>query len=73
MIEYKSSTPTAVATTHSSESTALRMARAMRELAHAGRVVDREALSLRGFTRAELDRYGDEARDLAHALEAEAV
>lgn len=46
-----------------------RMADAMLELALGGRTVDREALTLKGFTGAEIDRHGAEARDLATARE----
>lgn len=44
-----------------------RMAEAMRIIDGGGRTVDRDALSLMGFSAAEIDRYGVEARDLANA------
>lgn len=43
-----------------------RMADAMLVIQGGGRTVDREALSLMGFSSAEIDRYGVEARDLAN-------
>lgn len=46
-----------------------RMADAMLHIAGGGRTVDKDALSLMGFSAAEIDRYGIEARDLANARE----
>jgi hypothetical protein len=44
------------------------MARHMREMAFNGITVDKPALRLRGgFTNAQIDRYGEEAADLATA------
>lgn len=44
------------------------MARHMREMAFNGITVDKSSLRLRGgFTNAEIDRYGEEAADLATA------
>lgn len=43
------------------------MADAMLELAFNGQVVDRQSLALKGFTEAEIDQHGTEARDLATA------
>ncbi|EKF17095.1 hypothetical protein [Nitratireductor pacificus] len=44
-----------------------RMADAMLHIAGGGRTVDRDAIALMGFSAAEIDRYGVEARDLANA------
>lgn len=42
-----------------------RMAQAMAEIAFAGQTCDADALALKGFTRAEIDRHGRDAADLA--------
>ncbi|MDV2966394.1 hypothetical protein RZ532_10445 [Nitratireductor aquimarinus] len=44
------------------------MADAMLVIQGGGRTVDRDALSLEGFSAAEIDKHGVEARDLANAL-----
>ncbi|WP_265518936.1 hypothetical protein [Nitratireductor luteus] len=65
--------PTTPSPSHLETDPVRRMAVAMRELAFSGRVVDREALSLRGFTSAEIDQHGIEARDMAYAMGREAA
>lgn len=45
-----------------------RMAEAMREMSFAGQTIDADSIALRGFTAAEIEKYGREARDLATAM-----
>lgn len=66
MITYRTATTRLPALAQIETDPVRRMADAMLVIQGGGRTVDREAISLMGFSNAEIDRYGVEARDLAN-------
>ncbi|WP_412032903.1 hypothetical protein ACLIR7_14815 [Nitratireductor aquimarinus] len=68
MIQFQKADTSATEAAHIETNPVKLMADAMLVIQGGGRTVDRDALSLEGFSAAEIDKYGVEARDLANAL-----